>query len=214
MSKTNNTQAQSTESETPTAPAPNDGCIAALEQQLRVSHRRARWWLVLFLVTAIGSGAMIVFNADRHAPAPALPAVPAPAPDTARIAAVEQAAKTARSRELAYRAATQTVLDPELAILLAIEANNAARTSQAEEALRESLLRYPLRTTLRGHKDPVRLWEAHTGRGLAQLGGHEEPVTRAAFSADGQWIGGRFRVPRFEGGVLPLGSVPVIDNLL
>ncbi|MCL5998662.1 MAG: WD40 repeat domain-containing protein [Chloroflexi bacterium] len=52
------------------------------------------------------------------------------------------------SRELAYAALAQLYIDPERSIQLAVEANRAARTPEAEDALRRSLLASHLRYTL------------------------------------------------------------------
>ena len=143
----------------------SDARVAALEQQWLVSRRAALRWRMLFFVTVLASGVGFAWNVTRHVPA--VVPTPAPGPDTARIAAAEQAANAARSRELACRATTQILTDPELAILLALEADSVARTPQAEEALRDALVHYPLRTTWHGHKQPVR---------------------DVAFSPDGKWL--------------------------
>jgi hypothetical protein len=78
----------------------------------------------------------------------------------------QQAWKAARSRELAAGAIGQLDLDPELGLLLAIEAVKTEHTVQAEEALRQALAS-PWRATLRGHAGDVRAaaYTVRTGDG-------------------------------------------------
>ena len=70
------------------------------------------------------------------------------------------------SRELAASAIGQLEADPELSLLLAIEAVGIEYTAQAEDALRQAVAS-PWRATLRGHTSEV--WSA-------------------AYSPDGRWI--------------------------
>jgi energy-coupling factor transporter ATP-binding protein EcfA2 len=74
--------------------------------------------------------------------------------------------RLSRSRELAAMAVGQLEVDPELSLLLAIEAVETEHTTQAEDALRQAVAS-PWRTTLRGHTDMV---------------------NSAAYSPDGRWI--------------------------
>src|SRR5437016_2908364 len=139
-------------SETPGSPAPlNDDRVEALEQQLVTAKKRAGRFLALFIGAVIVSMGLIALLAAKRGSNGTAP----PTPSAAQFLKATQAAATARSRELTYRARTEVQTDPELAILLALEANKSAHTSQAEEALRESLLRYPLHATLRGHNATV-----------------------------------------------------------
>ena len=80
------------------------------------------------------------------------------------IAVAQQ--RVSRSRELAAMAMGQLEVDPELSLLLAIEAVETEYTVQAENALRQAVAS-PWRATLRGHTD----W-----------------VNSAAYSPDGRWI--------------------------
>ena len=108
------------------------------------------------------------------------------------------------SREIAARAIAQLPAQPDLSLLLAVEAGDLSHTDEAEGALRTVLLD-PLRTVLRGHtgrvnaavyspdgKDLVtasrdgtaRIWTAASGELLHQLRGHTREVTSAAFTPD------------------------------
>ena len=79
----------------------------------------------------------------------------------------EEQAAISRSRELASASTTQLDIDPELGLLLGIEAAGAATTPEAEGALREALLA-----------------SNHVGT----LVGHENPVLNASFTRDGERI--------------------------
>ena len=117
--------------------------------------------------------------------------------------------KIATSRELASAALNQLNTDPELSMLLAVEAAKVSHTTHAEETLRQSLFRSRLRAVLRGHTDRVnsavfspdgkfvvtvswdgtaRVWEANTGQSVAELRGHTNNVRSAAFSPDGKFV--------------------------
>lgn len=117
------------------------------------------------------------------------------------------------SRELAAAANLQLDIDPELGILLAAKAVNAAHTDQAEDALRRSLAESHIQTVLRGHTAVVnnasfspdetaavtasadgtaRVWPLASGAntdtdGLV-LRGHTGAVNSAVFSPDGKWV--------------------------
>jgi TIR domain len=79
----------------------------------------------------------------------------------------EEQAATSKSRELASASTSQLDIDPELGLLLAIEAAEAATTPEAESALREALL---------------------SSNHVATLVGHENPVLGASFSPDGDRV--------------------------
>ncbi len=124
--------------------------------------------------------------------------------NTAELARAE-----ALSRELAANAILQLPLDPELSVLLAVEALRIAPTTQAEDALRQSLPESHVQAVMRGHTDAVsgavfsadgkwvvtnsfdhtaRVWEASTGQEVARMEGHTGPVSLSAFSPDGQMV--------------------------
>ncbi len=116
---------------------------------------------------------------------------------------------TTRSRELAAVALNQLADDPQLALLIAIEAEQAAPTSQAEDALRLSMarafpddgaFRHPAAVTdarfssdgrylLTASRDGVaRLWDIASGEVITAFRGHLGQVTSAAFSPTGGQI--------------------------
>jgi WD40 repeat protein/DNA-binding SARP family transcriptional activator len=109
------------------------------------------------------------------------------------------------SREVAAEASNQLGIDPQLSLLLALEAYEIAPSAQAEAALRQAVVNSHLRAVLPGNagfitsqvsfspNDRViatgglqgaRLWDGRTGQPLARL--PEEAATNAiAFSPDG-----------------------------
>jgi hypothetical protein len=87
------------------------------------------------------------------------------AEEQSRIAEAQR--RLAVSRELAASATVQLGADPELSLLLAIEAAQIEPTDQADEALRAALLR------------------AH---GVAVVAGGRDRVGKATFSPDGRWV--------------------------
>ncbi|HYY82526.1 MAG TPA: WD40 repeat domain-containing protein, partial [Actinomycetes bacterium] len=121
----------------------------------------------------------------------------------------ERQHKLALSNELAAVAMGQLSLDPELSVLLAVEAVKTSVTPLAKDALRQSLLECRIRAVLNGHQGDVsratfspdggrivtasqdttaRVWEAASGRPLATLRGHTDWVWCASFSPDGERI--------------------------
>lgn len=113
------------------------------------------------------------------------------------------------SRQLAMSATSQLQTDPELSLLLAMQAMNQADTSEAQDALRRALVESHLRTTLRGHKSEIhsarfspdarlvvtaskdqtaRVWETNTGKTVADLKGHTGLIFSAEFSRDGSLL--------------------------
>ncbi len=82
-------------------------------------------------------------------------------------AKAEEREKLANSRALAATAVTQLSIDPEVSVQLAREGYASAHTSEAEDALRESL------------------FESHAYQTIGQ---HQGRITGAAFSPDGQLV--------------------------
>jgi WD40 repeat protein len=121
-------------------------------------------------------------------------------------AETERAAAT--SRALAANAFLNLPTDPELSLLLGLEAAKASPTPEAETALRSALLDSQVRLTL--HHDAAvtsaayspdgtriattsedgtgALWDAATGDRIAVLEGHTQPPQKAVWSADGSRV--------------------------
>lgn len=124
--------------------------------------------------------------------------------DSAKATAVAEAA-IARSRELAALARSQFETNPDLAMLIAMEANKKAEavTFESEDALRQILVEHRLETILRGHQERVlgaafspdntrlvtasrdgtaKVWDIANGNLITTLRGHKGPVENARFS--------------------------------
>lgn len=174
----------------------------AAEQRLAAERQRSRrLWLgvvgLSFLLVAMITLAVIARQQTVRA-------------NQARAAASAAQAQ-AVSRELAAAADLQLDVDPELSILLAVEAVKAADTAQAQDALRRSLVESRVQQVLRGHtavlnsialsRDEARLVSASAdgtarvwpltpaaGTEAIVLRGHTGAVNGAAFSPDGRWV--------------------------
>jgi len=115
------------------------------------------------------------------------------------------AESNATSREIASVAVNQLKNDPELSVLLSLEAEKSAHTFESEDSLRQALIASSVRKVLVGHSDIVYIaqfspdgnriltgsfddtagiWDATTGKQLAVLIG----VRSAQFSPDGKQI--------------------------
>ena len=125
---------------------------------------------------------------------------------TQRSEAREQAS-VAHSRELAAGAVSELASDPELGLLLALEAARTRDTPEAESALRQSLLATRAERVLRHGGEPVqtaavlaggevasvaadgvlRRFDGASGRILAEVGG-EAPSVAAAFDLTGEHV--------------------------
>lgn len=120
-------------------------------------------------------------------------------------ATAEVSLRATRSRELAALALSQLPADPQLAVLLAVEAVSAQPSAQAEAALRrafvsafpdEQVFRHRAAVTdaafsadgarlLTASRDGIaRIWDIATGEVITSLRGHLGQVTAAAFSPD------------------------------
>jgi WD40 repeat protein len=117
--------------------------------------------------------------------------------------------RTAESRRLASAAISQLASDPEQSLRLAIRSAEVSPSEEARNALRKALLASHVRAVMRGHKDKVlsaafspdaktlvtashdgtaKIWEAASGRMLAELRGHDGYVFNVAYSPDGKLI--------------------------
>ncbi|MCU1264674.1 MAG: hypothetical protein JWM21_992 [Acidobacteria bacterium] len=117
---------------------------------------------------------------------------------------------TARSGELAASSKAQLDTDPELSLLLAIEAVNTRRTKKSIEALKAALIASQLNAVLDAKTEgrvasvafspdgkhvvtaswdgAARVWETKTHNILSVLAGHGNHVNSAAFSPDGRYV--------------------------
>jgi WD40 repeat protein len=114
-----------------------------------------------------------------------------------------------RSRELAANALSQLPLDPELALLLSIEAATVSPTAQAEDALIQCLSESRVQAVMQGHSGglnrarfsfdgnkvitsgsdgAVRIWETSTGNSLIEMNIAKSPILEAAMSPDGKFV--------------------------
>jgi WD40 repeat protein len=117
----------------------------------------------------------------------------------------EKERANASSRALAASAFLNLPSDPQLSLLLALQAVRAARTKEGEEALRSAVLQSRVRHELDPDAGQVTvatyrpdgavigtastdntaaLWDASTGKEIATLEGHDMPVQALRFSAD------------------------------
>ena len=87
-------------------------------------------------------------------------------------------ATLAQSRELAAASTLRRDTDPELGLLLAVEALSTAQTAEAEQALHSALLASRLRMRLAGHEAPIqRLAYSPDGRLIALAAAGDELAT-------------------------------------
>ncbi len=116
--------------------------------------------------------------------------------------------RIARSRELAAVALNQISIDPERAVIIAIEANQIKHTYEAEDVLRQALAAYQPNIVLfddensvninnaqfspdgewvvTAHNDgTARIWGTTSGELITVLDGHKEGIFSAEFSPDG-----------------------------
>lgn len=132
----------------------------------------------------------------------------------AALEELETVRQSVRAAALAAHAEMQRDRDPELSLLLAVEAVSATwkrgrpPVLQAEEALRRALFEVPVLRILQGHTAGVntvafydsqrlvtasqdgtaRIWEAETGTPLLSLTGHAGSVNDATFGPDGSSV--------------------------
>lgn len=126
-----------------------------------------------------------------------------------------QATHVAHSRELAAAAINNLEIDPQLSIMLALEAVKESRAAGAfdsaeiESALHQAVQFSKQRLVLRGHtrgvygtafspdgtristagKDgTIKIWDAQTGNLIRTLEGHRDEVVVAIFHPNGHWL--------------------------
>jgi WD40 repeat protein len=135
-----------------------DMSLAAQERERRAARTRQRWYVVLgSAVVAIAVAAAVVFYLSRqeaqterdNAQREAQQRAAAEATALSDRDAAERARRESQSRELAAIALAQALADPELSLLLAVEAVSIDPSSQAVAALRRLVAqRAPLEITL------------------------------------------------------------------
>lgn len=155
-------------------------------QTTRKLYRRALYLTGALLVAAIMAVAAVIF---------------------ARQA--EQQAQLATSRELSQAALNNLDTDPELSILLALQALETTHTIQAEEALHQAVQASRVVRVFEGHSSGVngvvyspdgsrlatsssdgtaRIWDRKTGQAVATLTGHTAQVFDITFHPDGEIV--------------------------
>lgn len=161
------------------------------------NSRRLRWLLGLIVVlffTLLTTGGLAMFAWS----------VQKMAAEQQRVA--ETQPRHAGSGELAVQAITAIQSDPELGILLALEAISTTQTAPAEDALRRSLLASYVTASL-PHEQPVmdakfspdgkgivsapwgeqiRIWDTSTYQALGYLHGYYSPTVKLASESHGQ----------------------------
>lgn len=185
------------------------------EAQARVEReksnsRRLRWLLgvmvVLFLVA--GGLAIVAWRAQKMADEQRRIAEELQSVAKEQQGIAEMQARSARSGELAAQAITAIQSDPELGILLALEAISTTQTAPAEDALRRSLLASSVVTTLMhdqpifavafspdgrklissAQREQIRIWDANSYQALGNLTGHYDTAVKLAYDPTGNQI--------------------------
>jgi WD40 repeat protein len=161
----------------------------AEEQRQRAEEkaRRAKWLMILAASLAVALLLAVVGS----------------------VHAIHYRSKLARSRELAARALTTLNVDPELGVLLSLQALGTSPALEAEDALHQSLesLQVSLTLAIPSSNDPIRtvayspdgarlatagddrkarIWDAASGQLLLTLSGHGDRIWGVAFSLDGK----------------------------
>lgn len=106
-------------------------------------------------------------------------------------------------------ALAQLTVDPEVSLLLAMQAYSTTQSVQTDDILRQAVTESRVRGTLRGHQDSVDavaispdgklfatgsgdrtaiLWDAATGKQVDTLKGHTDAIWTVAFSPDGKML--------------------------
>jgi WD40 repeat protein len=118
----------------------------------------------------------------------------------------QQAIVQDRVSKMTAGALSQLEVDPEVSLLLALEAYSTTKSVQTDDILRQAVVESRVRGTLRGHSgsvdtvaispegkmfatgaidNTIKLWDASNGKELRTLKGHTAPVWSLAFNPDG-----------------------------
>jgi WD40 repeat protein len=172
---------------------------ASVDRQRQDERRRTRWTIAGVTAAAVLSVAFAVV---------ALVAIAQSREAEAALKDALTQQQVATSRELAASATGQLADDPDLSLLLALEAVLHSPTSEAQDVLRESLLRARLRFSLPGHSGIVtglayspdgqliattsadgtaRIWDASTGA-LVMVLDAKSAVAKPQFSPDSKLL--------------------------
>jgi WD40 repeat protein/serine/threonine protein kinase len=148
----------------------------------------------------------VALAAQRTAEAESYARATAQAEAEAERYRAEAEARRAESRALVSAAITNLSTDPELSILLALQAISATYTVEAEQTLQRAVQTSRVRRTLTGHTAEIggiafspdgaylatagydgitKLWDLASGRELRTLSGHTGAVLDVAFGPDG-----------------------------
>lgn len=177
------------------------------------NSRRLRWLLgvmVILFLTLLTTGAFAAWAWDAQKKADEQRSI---AEEQQRVAKeqrsiAEMQARRSHSGELAVQAITAIQSDPELGILLALEAISTTQTAPAEDALRRSLLASSVVTTLMhdqpvfavafspdgrklisaAQREQIRIWDANSYQALGHLTGHYDTAVKLAYDPTGNQI--------------------------
>ncbi len=181
-------------------------------RRARAARQRGR--NLLFAAAVVVAVAMTLLSLfalgqSRQATSQASTAEAAAARSATAEAAAEAQANLAQARALAAVALNQIGVDPERALLIALEAYQTELIPEVENALHQALAGSQVRLGLRGHAGEVvsaryspdgtrivtasrdktaRVWETDTGKELGVLLGHSDEVLSARFAPDGDLI--------------------------
>lgn len=162
-------------------------------QTSRNLYRRALYLLGALLIAAVMAVAAVIFaqQSNRNA------------------IMAEQQAQLATSRELSLAALNTLKIDPELSILLALQALETTYTIEAEEALHQSVQASRVIRRFEGHASDVigityspddtllatsssdhtaKIWDRSTGKNVSTLTGHTAQVFEIDFHPEGDLI--------------------------
>jgi WD40 repeat protein len=214
---------------------PEEDTSSEIEEEFKPPQRRLTQILVVALVLIAAVSALVIKvmgDQRQQANNTAIKAVAAQSTAVAQVTAmanelrsisatveadnlsagsadVQATSAELRSHDLAYAALSQLDVDPERAILIALEANQAFHSYESEDALRRALSASHLRFQLSERDSSivsaalspngrlivtvstsgvVGIWSLRNGQQMRQLNGHTDKVLSAQFSPDSRDI--------------------------